>query len=49
MGLINFFIFLKQIRLGIGVGFGELALINDAPRVASIVALESCTLAILNK
>lgn len=32
-----------------GIGFGELALMNDAPRLASIVSLEYCCLAILNK
>ena len=32
-----------------GDSFGELALINDAPRSATITALSECELAVLNR
>ena len=36
-------------KLGVGVGFGELALMNDSPRSATIKTEEDCQFAIVNK
>ena len=37
------------IELGEGAGFGELALINDNPRGATILCKSNCDFAVMNK
>ena len=39
----------KVNQLKAGMAFGELALINDAPRLATIVCETDCSFAVLNK
>jgi len=41
--------FVQVVRLSAGKSFGELALINDAPRAASIQCLTTCLFATLER
>ena len=45
----DLFKFQKVVTLGAGKGFGELALINNAPRKARIVAESDCKMAVMSK
>jgi len=41
---------LKEVNtLRAGIGFGELALINDSKRTATIIAKEDCVFAVMEK
>ena len=40
---------LKVATLKVGIGFGELALMNNTPRSATIKTEEDCQFAVLNK
>lgn len=46
---LKFDIMLEVASLGVGIGFGELALMNNVPRSATIKTIEDCQFAVINK
>lgn len=41
--------FMEVIRLGMGKSFGELALINNKPRAATVKCIKQCHFAVMSK